>query len=123
MVNHAIKEQELEDLTLTKCGNNVHTYLTTIQEKRNEINANLLDVEEYPACRFHTNVFTQLYKSTCDDFLTNVKDSKSRWIKSPDNFDQATEIRDLTGEHDALPICRVHRCGSPVNPTDRKSVV
>ena len=25
VVNHAIKEQELEDLTLTKCGNNVHT--------------------------------------------------------------------------------------------------
>ena len=48
VVNHAIKEQELEDLTLTKCGNNVHTYLTTIQEKRNEINANLPDGEEYP---------------------------------------------------------------------------
>ena len=32
---------------------------------------------------------------TCDDFLTNVKDAKSRWIKSPDTFDQATEIGDL----------------------------
>ena len=31
VVNHAIKEQELEDLTLTKCGNNIHLYLTTIQ--------------------------------------------------------------------------------------------
>ena len=36
VVNHAIKEQELEDLTLTKCGNNIHTYLTTIQEKWDE---------------------------------------------------------------------------------------
>ena len=34
-------------------------------------------------------------KSTCNNFLTNVKDAKSRWIKSPDTFDQATEIRDL----------------------------
>ena len=33
-VDHAIKEQEFEGLTITKCGNNVHTYLTTIQEKR-----------------------------------------------------------------------------------------
>ena len=35
VVDHAIKEQELEDLTLTKCANNMHTYLTTIQVKRN----------------------------------------------------------------------------------------
>ena len=78
VVYHAIKEQELEDLTLTKCGNNVHTYLTTIQEKRNEINANLPDGEDYPARCFHTNVLTQLEKLTCDDFLTNVKDTESR---------------------------------------------
>ena len=90
VVDHAIKEQELEDLTLTKWGNNVHTYLATIQEKHNEINANLPNGEEYPACRLHTNMFIQLEKLTCDDFLTNVKDSKSRWINYPDNFDQAT---------------------------------
>ena len=95
VVDHAIKEQELEDLTITKCGNNVHMYLTTIQEKRNEINANLPDSEEYPNSSFHTNMFTQLEKYTCNDFLTNVKDTKSRWIKSPDTFDQATEIGDL----------------------------
>ena len=95
VVYHAIKEQELEDLTLTKCGNNIHTYLTTIQEKRNEINDNLPDGEEYPARCFHTNMFTQLDKSTCDDFLTNVKDAKSRWIKYPDTINQATEIGDL----------------------------
>ena len=40
-------------------------------------------------------MFTQLKKSTCDDILTNVKDAKSRWIKSRDTFDQATEIGDL----------------------------
>ena len=40
-------------------------------------------------------MFTQLEKSTCNDFLTNLKDAKSRWIKFQDTFDQATEIRDL----------------------------
>ena len=40
-------------------------------------------------------MFTQLEKLTCNDFLANVKDAKSRWIKSPDTFDQATEIGDL----------------------------
>ena len=29
VVNHTIKEQDLEDLTLGMCGNNVHTYPTT----------------------------------------------------------------------------------------------
>ena len=90
VVGHSIKEQEFEDLTLTKCGNNFHTYLTTIQEKRNKINANLPDGEEYPARRFNTNMFTQLENSTFDDFLMNVKDAKSIWINSPDTFDQAT---------------------------------
>ena len=33
VVDHAIKEQDLENLTLLKCGNNVHTYLTTLQER------------------------------------------------------------------------------------------
>ena len=80
VVDHAIKEQELETLSLAGCGNNVHTYLTSLQEKRNEINAALPDKEEYPARRFNTTMFAQLEKSTCEDFLTEVKSSKSRWI-------------------------------------------
>ena len=40
-------------------------------------------------------MFTQLEKSACNDFLTNAKDAKSRWIKSPDIFDHAIEIGDL----------------------------
>ena len=106
----------MEDLTLTKCGNNVHTYLTTIQKKRNEINANLPDGEEYLACCFHTNMFTQLEKSTCNDFLKNVKDAKSRWIKSPDTFDQATttiqekrnDINDNLLDGEEYPACCFH---------------
>ena len=70
-------------------------YLTTIQKKRNEIKANLPDGEEYPACSFHTNMFTQLEKSTCNNFLTNLKEAKTRWIKDPDAFNQATKIGGL----------------------------
>jgi hypothetical protein len=95
VVDHAIKEQELEALSLVGCGNNVHTLLTSLQEKRNEINAALPDNEEYPARRFNTTMFAQLEKSTCDDFLTEVKSSKSRWIRSPETFNSANEIGDL----------------------------
>ena len=95
VVDHAIKEQELENLSLAGCGNNVHTYLTSLQEKRNEINAALPDKEEYPARRFNTTMFSQLEKSTCEDFLTEVKSAKSRWIRSPETFNSANKIGDL----------------------------
>ena len=78
VVDYALKEHELESLTLAKCGNDVHDYLSKIQEKRNEINSNLPDKEEYPIRRFITNMFEQLEKSTCTDFLANVKESKSK---------------------------------------------
>ena len=80
VVDHAIKEQELETLSLAGCGNNVHTYLTYLQERFNEINEALPDKEEYPARRFNTTMFAQLENSTCKDFLTEVKSLKSRWI-------------------------------------------
>ena len=40
-------------------------------------------------------MFTQLDKLTCDNLHTNVKGVKSRCIKYPDTFDQATEIGNL----------------------------
>ena len=46
VVNPAIKEQELEILSLTGCDNNIHAYLTSFQEKYNKINAALPDKEE-----------------------------------------------------------------------------
>ena len=39
VVDHQGKERELEELTLEKTGNDVRTYLTKMQEKRNEIDA------------------------------------------------------------------------------------
>ena len=78
VVDHAIKEKELEALTLAACGMNAHTYLTSLQEKQNELNANLTKGEEYPVRQFNTNMFVQLKKASCDDFLTNVKESELR---------------------------------------------
>ena len=78
VVDHTIKEQELENLSFVGCGNNVQTYLPSFQEKRNNINAALPDKEEYPAHRFNTTMFSQLEKSTCEDHLTEVKSAKSR---------------------------------------------
>ena len=95
VVDHAKKEKELESLTLSQCGNNVHTFLTTLQEKRNLINASLPDKEEYPKSRFTTKMFDHLEKTTCKDFLANVKGAQSRWIRNPASFDQATEIEEL----------------------------
>ena len=94
-VDHAIKERELEQLTLLECESNVHTYLTTLQTKRNVINSSLPQGEHYPTRRFNTHMFSQLEKSTCNDFLTDVKAAKSRWITKPDTFDQVTEIGNL----------------------------
>ena len=39
VVDHQVKERELEELTLAKSGNDVCAYLTKMQEKRNEIDA------------------------------------------------------------------------------------
>ena len=40
-------------------------------------------------------MFSQLEKSTCEDFITEVKSAKSRWIQSPETFNSANEIGDL----------------------------
>jgi hypothetical protein len=57
VVDHTIKEQELGSLFLVRYGNNVHVYLTSLQEKLNKINTVLLNEEEYPACLFNTTMF------------------------------------------------------------------
>ena len=37
VIGHQSKERKMEDLTMDSCKNNVHTYLTNMQEMRNEI--------------------------------------------------------------------------------------
>ena len=41
-------------------------------------------------------MFNQLLKNTCKDFLKNVKQSRSDWIKNPKTFDQATAQMEFT---------------------------
>ena len=95
VVDHAIEEQDLDALSLAGCGNNVHTYLISLQEKRNKINAAVLDNEKYPDRRFNVTMFAQLEKSTCKDFLVEVESVESHWIKMPETFNSATGIGDL----------------------------
>ena len=45
---------------------------------------------------FKTIMFNQLLKTTCKDFLTNAKQSRSDWIKNPKTFDQATAQMEFT---------------------------
>ena len=44
-------------------------------------------------------MFDKLTKSICKDFLTNVKQAKSSWIKGPKNFDCIHSMIDLTNLH------------------------
>ena len=76
--------KEIEALTLIGYGNNIRTFLTTMEEKHNEINFLILGKEEFAAHRFNIIVFDELSKSSCKYFLNNVKQAKSDLIKDPD---------------------------------------
>ena len=41
-------------------------------------------------------MFDQILKSSCEDFLTNVKQAKKYWIKKPKKFDCASTMIDFT---------------------------
>ena len=59
-------------------------------------NLMLLDKQEFSEHRFVTIMFDQLLKSSCEDFLTHVKQAKIDWIKNPTNFDCARSMIDFT---------------------------
>ena len=40
-------------------------------------------------------MFGKLKKSTCDGFLADTHEAESRWIRDPNAFNQATEIKGL----------------------------
>ena len=60
------------------------------------INLMLPDKQELADHRFVTIIFDQLLKSICEDFITNIKQSKSDWIKNPKKFDCASVVIDFT---------------------------
>ena len=41
-------------------------------------------------------MFDQLLKTICKEFLANVKQARSNWIKNPKKFDQATAMSEFT---------------------------
>ena len=55
----------------------------------------LPDKERFSDQRFNTIMFDQLLKTSCKDFLTNVKQARSYWIKNPKKFDEATAMSDF----------------------------
>ena len=59
------------------------------------INLMLPDKQELADHRFVTIIFDQLLKSSCEDFLINVKQSKSDWIENPKKFDCASAMIDF----------------------------
>ena len=60
------------------------------------INLLLPGTEVFSDQRYNTIMFDQLLKTTRKDFLTNVKQSRSDWIKNPKTFDQATAQMEFT---------------------------
>ena len=72
-VDHRTAEVPMEVLTLTDCQNNVRTFLTKQQENVLKINHLRNDGVKYDPQRFATLIFAELAKTTCADFLSNVK--------------------------------------------------
>eukprot|EP00957_Ditylum_brightwellii_P172634 13141903-Ditylum_brightwellii.AAC.1 len=60
VVDHQVKETELENMTLALFGNNVQTLLTTMQEKRNEIDTLQKDGVKFNEQQFLTLIFDRL---------------------------------------------------------------
>ena len=73
----------MELLTLTDCDNNVRTLLTNQQKKFLEIDHLMGDGVTYDPQRFATLVFDELVKTSCPDFLDDVKAERAKWIKRP----------------------------------------
>ena len=95
MIDHQDKERKLEDLTLKSCQNNVHTYLTTMRENKIEVNTFRKDGTTYNMQRMNTLIFEDFSKTGCKDFLADVKQHKSEWIKYPATFNTAQSMVDL----------------------------
>ena len=96
VVNYREQEKKLEALTLRACGKNVQTLITTMETMKTLINLMILDKEEFSEQRFNTIMFDQLLKTSCKDFLTNVNQARSDWIKNPKKFDPATPMLEFT---------------------------
>ena len=77
----------MEALALSDCDNNVHTFITKQQKNVLEIDHLRGDGITYNPQRFTTLVFDELVKTSCPDFLDDVKAERAKWIKRPLTFD------------------------------------
>ena len=96
VVDHRTTEMCMETLTLSDCDNNVRTFLTKQQENVLEIDHLRGDGVTYDQQLFTTLVFDKLVKTSCPDFLDDVKAERAKWIKSPSTFDMLQCSIDLT---------------------------
>ena len=95
-VDHRTTEMRMEALNLSDCDNNVRTFLTKKQENVLEIVHLRGDGITYNPQRFATLVFDELVKTSCPDFLDDVKAERAKWIKRPSTFDMPQCIIYLT---------------------------
>ena len=113
VVDHRAKETELEKMTLATHGNDVRTLLTSMQEKRNEIDTLRKDGVRFDEQRFLTLIFDRLLVAKCKDFLADLKSERRKWVKNPTSVNSVTVIAEsinlyinykATGEWDAEVI-------------------
>ena len=112
MIDNQAKERDLEDLTLKACQNNVCTYLTTMQEKKIEVDTIRKDRTTYNVQRMNTLIFDKLSKIVCETFLADVKRQKSKWIKDPVSFNTVQGMADLTNlytNYKSTGLCKAQR--------------
>ena len=76
----------------------------TMETTKILINLLLPGTEVFSDQRYNTIMFDQLLKTTCKDFITNVKQSRSDWIKNPKTCDQATAQMEFTNLYTSFPL-------------------
>ena len=92
VVDHREKEKELEKLTLASCDNDVRVLLTSMQEKRTEIDTLRKDGVTFDEQRFLTLIFDNLILANCTDFKADIKSEKRKWMKNSASVDSTTLI-------------------------------
>ena len=110
VVDHRAKEKELEKMTLASYSGDVRRLLTSMQEKRDEIDTLRKDGVKFDDQRFLTLIFDRLSVAKCTDFTADIKAEKRKWVKDPSSIDIPTVIAETislytnyksTGEWDA----------------------
>ena len=94
VVDHRAKEKELEEMTLASSNNDVRLLLTSMQEKRDEIDTLRKDGVKFDDQRFLTLIFDNLAIAKCTDFRADIKAEKRNWVKNPSLIDIPTLIAD-----------------------------